>query len=153
MIVIESSIATKAKPAIIWNRWIDVSSWKEWNIDLDYAKLTNGFRVGSHGELSMNHGRIAPFVITRIQPDKGFELTSHAWGNTVIFKHVISLVGGMQRMTMSVEVEGWTSWIFGFWFRLALTKKLPASLTRLAFLVEEDQARAERDLHVAQFKK
>ncbi len=153
MIVIESSVATKAKPPVIWNRWIDVASWRQWNTGLDYARLAGGFRIGAHGELSMYKDKKVSFVITRIEPDKMFEMKAHAWGNDVIFRYIIECIGGMQRMTVSVDVVGYTSWIFGLWFRVALKKELPASLTRLAFLVEDDQERVERELHAAQFKR
>ena len=152
MIVIESAIATRAKPSVIWNRWIDVPSWKDWILRLSRAQLNSGFKVGSRGELHMGQQNAVVFTITRVEPDKQFELRSHAWGNEIVFRHSISFVGGMQRMTVRVEVEGLTSWIFGLWFRFVLKKELPASLTRLAFLVEEDQDRAERELHSAQFK-
>jgi hypothetical protein len=124
MIVIESAIATRAKPSVIWNRWIDVPSWKDWILRLSRAQLNGGFKVGSRGELHMGLQNAAVFTITRVEPDKQFELRSQAL----------------------------TSWIFGLWFRFVLKKELPASLTRLAFLVEEDQDRAERELHSAQFK-
>ncbi|MBM3894596.1 hypothetical protein FJ366_03315 [Candidatus Dependentiae bacterium] len=152
MIVIESSIATKAKPSVIWNRLIDVVSWKEWVVRLVSSKLTGGFKVGSSGQLNMGVDRVAHFVIKRVEPDRMFVLSSQSWGNEVVFSYIISFVGGMQRMTIRVEVVGWTSWIFGLWFRFILKKELPASLTRLAFLVEEDQDRVERELHSAHFK-
>lgn len=153
MIVIKSSVATKAKPPVIWNRWIDVGSWRQWNSSLDYARLAGGFRIGAHGELCMNKDKKVSFIITRIEPDKMFEMKSRFWGNDVFFRYIIEVVGGMQRMVTEVEVAGYTSWIFGFWFRALLKKDLPACLTRLAFLVEDDQERVERELHSAQFKK
>lgn len=153
MIVISSSVATKAKPPVIWNRWIDVASWRQWNTSLDYATLVGGFRIGARGELSMNKRSKVSFVITRIEPDHMFEMKSHAWGNDVLFRYIIHTIGGMQRMTIEVEVVGYTSWIFGTWFGFAMKKELPAALTRFAFLVEDDQERVERELHSAQFKK
>jgi|GEM_PF-2452555 len=153
MVVITSSVATKAKPPVIWNRWIDVASWRQWNTSLDYARLAGGFRIGAHGELCMNKDKKASFVITRIEPDKMFEMKSQAWGNDVLFRYLIETVGGMQKMVIEVDVTGYTSWIFGFWLRILLKKELPACLTRLAFLVEDDQERVERELHSAHFKK
>ena len=152
MIVIETSVSTKAKPATIWNRWIDLASWTEWNPTLISATLRGGLRVGSHGTLKMTVGQEAVFEVTRVEADKLFDLTSEVWGGTLTFSQRIDVVGGVQRMTVKVTTDGWASWIYGYSMRYLLKRELPACLTQLALLVEKDQVRAEQDLHDARFK-
>lgn len=152
MIVIKASVATKAKPATIWNRWIDFASWTEWNPSLVSAKLTGGLRVGARGELCMKKSQTAEFEVVRVEHDKVFDLVSQVWGGTLTFSQQIEVVGGMQRMTIVVTTEGWASWIYGFSMRYLLRKELPACLTKLALLVEADQVRVEQDLYDARFK-
>jgi len=152
MIVIESSVATTAKPEVIWNRWIDLASWKQWNISVISSSLKGGFRLGSTGEICMKNAQNAAFEVTFVQPDKGFDLMSHVWGGTLTFQQRIESVGGVQRISVAVIAEGWLSFIYGYSMRYALKNELPACLTQLALLVEADQAQAEQEIHDARFK-
>ncbi len=152
MIVIESAVATKAAQATIWNRWIDLASWREWNPSLVDITLHGGFNVGSHGTLQMSHGQQADFEITYVEPDKGFDMVSQIFCGTLIFQQRIESVAGVQRMAVTVITTGWASWIYGYSMRYALKKELPACLTKLALLVERDQARVEQELYDAQSK-
>lgn len=149
MIVIESSVATKAKPATIWNRWIDLESWDLWNPELVSISLKGGFVVGARGAIRMQHGQQAEFEITRVVADKLFEMTSHVWAGSLIFRFRIESVAGVQRMIVTVLTEGWMSWVYGGLMWYALRKELPSSLTKLAFIVEADQREAERELRGA----
>lgn len=152
MIVIESSVATTAKPEIIWNRWIDLASWKQWNPSVISSFLNGGLRTGAKGEIRMTNGQNATFEVAFVEPDKGFDLMSHVWGGTLTFQQRIESVGGVQRMTVKVVIEGWFSLIYGYSMRYLLKKELPTCLTQLAVLVEADQVRAEQELHDARFK-
>lgn len=152
MIVITSAVATKAKPAVIWNRWIDIASWREWNPSLVSVVMKGGFRIGTRGTLVMTAGNAVEFEVTHVVPDVGFDIMSQLFGCTLTFQHRIDVVGGMHRMIITVVTEGLTSWFFGMWMRFLLKKELPTCLTALAELVEADQVRAEKDLYDAQFK-
>ena len=152
MIVIESSVATTAKPEIIWNRWIDLASWKQWNPSVPSSSLKGGLRVGAKGHIAMNNGQDAAFEVTFVEPDKGFDLMSHVWGGTLTFQQRIESSGGVQRMTVTVITVGWLSLVYGYSMRYLLQKELPACLTQLAILVEADQAHAEQELYDARVK-
>lgn len=152
MIVIESSVATTAKPATIWNRWIDIATWREWNPAIVSIALRGGFNVGTRGTLKMTVGQPAEFEITYVEADKGFDMTAPIWSGSMTFKHRIESFAGVQRMVVTVETNGWASWIYGYSMRYLLKRELPACLTQLALLVEADQKNAEQDLLDARFK-
>jgi Polyketide cyclase / dehydrase and lipid transport len=47
MWVAEYSIETSAPPEAIWREWVDVSSWPEWNGDIERIELVGPFAAGS----------------------------------------------------------------------------------------------------------
>jgi hypothetical protein len=43
----EHSIETTASPEAIWRLWSDVTSWPDWNADIERIEISGPFRVGS----------------------------------------------------------------------------------------------------------
>lgn len=56
----------------IWAAWSDIPNWNQWDVDLEYTKLTEPFSQGARFILKPKGGPKVDIEITRMEPLVGF---------------------------------------------------------------------------------
>ena len=91
MTTIATSRATStAAPAAFFDRWADMATWPEWNLDTEWVRFEGPFATGSTGTLKPKGGPAVSFVIERLIPDREFIDVSTLFGARLTFAHTVS---------------------------------------------------------------
>jgi len=129
--------SSTAAPAAFFDRWADMATWPEWNLDTDWVKFEGPFAAGSTGTLKPKGGPVVPFVIERLIPNSEFVDVSKLFGARLTFAHLVrERPGGGCDVDVVVSLTGPLGW---FWKAL-LGKGLATSgqpdLDRLVAVAE-----------------
>ena len=90
MTVLATARITSTAPAsAFFQRWADMSTWPEWNLDSEWVRLEGPFATGSTGVLKPKGGPRVRFVIQRLVPDREFVDVSKLLGARLTFDHQV----------------------------------------------------------------
>jgi hypothetical protein len=120
------SIATDiaASPAAVWGVITDVERWPEWTPSVRSIKRYDAgpLVLGSRAHIEQPKLRPADWVVTRIEPGKGFDWVTRVPGLVVTGGHWIEPIAIGSRVTVSIRLEGLLSPMVSW-----LARKLNAS--------------------------
>jgi hypothetical protein len=130
-------VTSPAGPAAFFDRWADMATWPEWNLDTEWVKLDGPFTQGSTGTLKPKGGPVVPFLIERLVPNEEFVDVSKLLGARLTFAHVVQpRPHGGSEVAVTVSMTGPLAWLW----KVILGKGLKASaqpdLERLARVAE-----------------
>jgi hypothetical protein len=102
------SVETSASPEKAWATWSDTSTWPTWNPDVQDVTLDRGIADGSRGTMTTKAGGTHNIVISEVQPNRGFTLTSDLPMPAVKaqFRCAIEPTGSGSRISQAVTVKG-----------------------------------------------
>ena len=100
------SAQTKASPSAIWKLWHNVQTWTDWDHEISYCKIEGDFQEGVKGRLKPKGGPETKFVLTYVEPMKGFSDRSFLPLATVDFIHKIESRDGKVFIEHRVEMKG-----------------------------------------------
>jgi hypothetical protein len=133
---------TSAAPDALWGLWSDPAGWPAWDEDLEAVTLDGAFAPGSRGTLQPKGMDPFSYIITRVEPGRGYTDETPLDGAVLRFDH--DLVDGpdgpviRQRVTM----EGPAANALFDPFAKAIILDIPAALARLAERAERASAPA-----------
>ena len=103
----EHSIETSAAPAAIWQLWVDVAGWPEWNSDIERIELEGPFAAGSRIVMTPSGQEPVELRIAEaVEPDLFVDEAD--FGEVVVrtTHRVQPLDGGGARITYRMEITG-----------------------------------------------
>ena len=130
-------VSSAAAPAAFFDRWADMATWPEWNLDTEWVRLDGPFTEGATGSLKPKGGPVVSFVIERLTPNTEFVDVSRLFGARLTFAHLVSeRADGGSEVSVTVSMTG----PLGRLWKVILGKGLATSaqpdLERLAGVAE-----------------
>ena len=117
-------IRSAAAPAAIFDRWADMATWPEWNLDTEWVRLDGQFVEGATGVLKPKGGPKVAFTVERLVPGREFVDVSKLFGARLTFAHTVcELAAGGCEVSVTVTLTG----ALAPMWRLVLAKGIAAS--------------------------
>ena len=128
-----------ATPDRVWAVLSDVERWREWTASISRVSLYTGspLEVGSRAIVKQPRFPAAQWLVTDVEPGRGFVWVSIGPGLMVTARHEIEPIVDGCRVTLSLEYVGFIA-------RLVLRLTRGISERYLALEAEGLKARAER---------
>jgi len=91
MTIITAAYASStAPPEPFFDRWADMATWPEWNLDTEWVRLDGPFVAGATGALKPRGGPKVRFVVERLVPGREFVDVSRLFGARLTFAHHVT---------------------------------------------------------------
>jgi hypothetical protein len=130
-------VTSTAPPAAFFERWADMTTWPEWNLDVEWVRLDGSFAQGVTGTLKPKGGPKVPFVVESLIQDKEFVDVSRLPGARLTFAHhVTETAGGGCAVHVRISMSGPLSWLWSRILGNGLRSSVQPDLERLARLAE-----------------
>jgi hypothetical protein len=133
--IANAQTTSTATPSAFFERWADMATWPEWNLDTEWVRLDGPFVEGATGVLKPKGGPKVPFVVARLTVDE-FVDVSRLFGARLTFHHRVATADDKTTVTVDVTLCG----VLAPLWRLILGKGIAASaqpdLDRLARTAE-----------------
>ncbi len=137
MIELASASATStASPAAFFARWVDHSTWTQWDADSEWVQLDGPVEVGTTGTLKPQGGPKVRFTITTLQPDCEYTDTSRFLGARLVFQHLAEWRDDHTELQARVTIDGPLAWLWSRILGDGFATSVPQALARLVSLVE-----------------
>ena len=104
-------VEIRATPERIWAVLSDVERWHEWTASISRVRLYTGspLEVGSRAVVKQPRFPAAQWLVTDVEPGRGFVWVSIGPGLTVTARHLIEPFADGCRVTLSLEYAGFMS--------------------------------------------
>jgi hypothetical protein len=86
--ITEARARSTARPTAFFERWGDMATWPEWNLDTEWVRLDGPFAAGSTGTLKPKGGPRVKFVVDSLS-DREFVDVSKLVGARLTFHHTV----------------------------------------------------------------
>jgi hypothetical protein len=102
------ALETAASPEAVWKTWSDTSTWSAWNPDIEEVNLSGAFASGTTGTMRTKSGGKHNIVLSEVQPNRGFTLTSDLPmpATKARFRCAIEPTPGGSRVSQAVNITG-----------------------------------------------
>ena len=113
---IERSVDINAPPERVWAVMADVERWPEWTESMkSVERLDSGeFGVGSKAKLHIRRSPNANvWTVTELTPNRSFSWETNSGGVKGVATHVIEQDGNGSKVTLTVDLSGIVSTLFG----------------------------------------
>jgi len=128
----EHTVQTTTEPGAIWNRWLDVAAWPEWDEALEQARIDGPLAVGSLCTLQFRNGGRQTLRVVEVREGRSFSCLQRRFLADLRIHHRCEPSELGSRVTHRVEAEGPMAW----WLHLTLASRfrrtLPRALRKLA---------------------
>jgi len=121
----EQSIVVQASKQLVWEKWLAVEQWPQWDTDLIEAALLGEPAVGTQGRMKVADDALVSFEITEFIPEERLVFSTRLAGATLSYTHALQEEDGGLRVVHGAQIRG----IFGFFWRLFLHKKIEKTLS------------------------
>jgi hypothetical protein len=130
-------VTSSARPAAFFDRWADMATWPEWNLDTEWVRLDGPFTQGATGTLKPKGGPKVRFVVESLVQDKEFVDVSRLAGARLVFAHhVTETAGGGCTVHVHVGMSGPFAWLWNRILGKGLRASVQPDLERLAQVAE-----------------
>lgn len=104
-------VEIRATPERVWAVMSDVERWHEWTASISRVNLYTGspLEVGSRAIVKQPRLPAAQWLVTDVEPGRGFVWVSIGPGLTVTARHEIEPLADGCRVTLGVEYAGFMS--------------------------------------------
>ena len=118
-------LETKVDPHKIWQVWIDVSNWQEWDIGLKNAEMESPLALGKKGVITSLEGRKSRFKIVAFQAGQSYTFRTKLLFSNLYVKRYLSHKDGKVFLTHEVWFKGLTAGLFARQFGSRFRNMLP----------------------------
>lgn len=132
----EHSEITSAAPAQLWARYVDPSTWPEWDHDVAAVTVQGPVAVGTRGRLKPVKGPAVSFTFTEVSPEVDFTDVSPLPMARLTLAHHIEPMATGSRFTHRVTIDGPLALLFARIIGKPIAAGLPAAMRALARLAE-----------------
>lgn len=136
--LINTSRTSSANPSSFFARWVDHSTWSEWDPDTEWVTLKGPVRAGTYGVMKPRGGPKVKFQIHECEQDHVYTDVSRMPGMKLTFQHTVSASEAGSELSIRVWLEGPLARL---WAQTAFKEfgaGAAASLDRLISLVEAE---------------
>src|SRR5262245_2480578 len=103
----EHSVETTASPESIWRLWSDVTTWREWNADIERIELTGPFVPGSTIAMTPVGQETVELLIAEVSEPSLFVDQADLGEVVVRTTHTVERLGDERnRVTYRMEITG-----------------------------------------------
>ena len=130
----EQSIETSASPARVWQLFVDVARWKEWNAGIEKIEIHGPFANGTTFTMQPPGQDVITSKLIDVKPNEGFTDETVVDDTRVIVSHrLVTLPSGRTKIIYSTEITGPAADEFG----PMVTSDFPEVLAALKRLAEQ----------------
>ena len=130
----EQSIETSASPARVWQLFVDVARWKDWNAGIEKIEIHGPFAKGTTFTMQPPGQDAITSKLIDVRPNEGFTDETVVDDTRVIVSHrLVTLPSGRTKIIYSTEITGPAADEFG----PMVTSDFPEVLAALKRLAEE----------------
>jgi Polyketide cyclase / dehydrase and lipid transport len=133
--IVAARVTSAAEPSAFFERWADMATWPEWNLDTEWVRLDGPFVEGATGRLKPKGGPSVRFTVTKLTATE-FVDVSALFGARLTFSHRVTGAAGATDVRVDVSITGPLALVW----RLILGRNIKASaqqdLERLAAAAE-----------------
>jgi len=129
----DSTTATSDK---IWQVWIDVPNWKQWDKGLKEAVIDGEFIVGTKGILIPYKGPRSKFLISEFESNKSYTFKTKIPFGWLIINRTLEVKEGKTFFTHDVEFTGLLKMFLGSKLGKNYRAMLPGVLTKIKQIAE-----------------
>lgn len=122
----------------IWQIWIDVPNWKQWDSGLKEAYLEGDFIEGAKGKLIPDKGPKSRFIISELMLGKSYTYKTKIPFGWLIVRRTLNSRDGITFFTHDVEFTGPLRKILGNQLGKRYRAILPNVLTEIKLIAERD---------------
>jgi len=90
----------------VWNAWVDVSNWHQWDTAIEYCDIRQQFAVGNKFILKPQHGPKVKVKIKTVEPNKVFISYCNFLGARMYHEHYLEQVDHGVKITQVVRLTG-----------------------------------------------
>ena len=161
---VQRSLTIDAPPAKVYEAFVDLSRWLEWNPHFREVKpLTEGpLASGSKARIALRLSPLATvWEVTELNPNRSFAWASSSLpGLRLVFDHIAESADGGTRATLRIDIEGPLAFLAGLtgaFYGRNLGRSLAAlkrTFGRIGFFAQRSQsehlAAGQRQVHLKQ---
>ena len=130
------TLKTTALPEHIWEIWIDVDRWSNWDTELKNAHLKVPFALGAVGELTPTTGRTSTFKVTQFSPKMSYTFTLKLpFCRLNIHRYLTTQLDGLY-FTHEISFQGPLAFIFGLLLGRQFKVVLPSVMENVKQIAE-----------------
>jgi uncharacterized protein YndB with AHSA1/START domain len=124
----EHTVLIDAPASLVWELTIDVAAWPSFAPTMQRVERLDAgpMRIGSSARIKQPGQTPAVWTVTRIEPEREFTWQTRRMGLTMVGSHALATVGSQCRNTLSIDVAGPGSRLFGLVLGSLLSKSLKA---------------------------
>lgn len=140
MIIANKSVITKAAKSAIWALYTNLTTWPQWDEDIEYARLEGSKLIqGVKGVLKPKGGLKVKFEVVEVTTEQSFTNTSYLPLTKMIFAHYLKdNADGTITITHHIEMKGMLAPLFAFIIGRKIKNNLPDAMNKLANLAEHN---------------
>ena len=111
----EDTVTIEAPADVVWDLTLDVTNWPNITPTMTSVERLDGgpLHVGSSARVKQPRQTAAVWTVTRLEQGHEFTWQTRRMGMTMTGSHVVEQVGDHCRNTLSLDVEGPGSVLFG----------------------------------------
>lgn len=115
----------------IWNVWADVKSWPKWDKTLKKCEGQNPFIQGAIFRLTPTQGPSVDIILSEVTPYHSFTDFCKLKGAVMYVVHQLSDTQEGLKITVTITIKGWLSWLWVNLFAKKLANNLDTQLDTL----------------------
>lgn len=103
-----TSIDIAASPERVWAVLSDVERWPDWTPSMRSVKRLDTGPLAMGSKVRVHQPKLRPgnWVVTRLEPGRGFDWVTCSLGLTVTGRHWIDPIAAGSRVTLSIQFVG-----------------------------------------------
>src|SRR3990170_2151297 len=141
MPTVERSVTIRVPPDKVWDAYVGMEGWLEWNRHMREAKfLGEGpLAVGKRARITLKTGMSSEWEVTELTPGKSFTWVSRVVpGLRLAFAHEVSPADGGARAVLRIDSSGPVASLAAPVLGLVYSRNLVHALERLKALLEAE---------------
>ena len=129
-------LATSAPPEVVWALWANADRWRDWNDDIEWARLDGPLERGATATIKFRRGRPMRFTVTALEPRRLFVDEARLPGARMGHEHRVEPTAAGARIANRIYIDGPAARLYA----LFVGRRIRASVVRF---VERERELAE----------
>jgi hypothetical protein len=130
----EFSMEVNASEDRIWQLWVNVERWKDWDDSVEFSNINGRFENGTTGTLKSVNGPKSRFCLTDVVVNRSFTSRTRLPLCTLDFIHELVKDDNGLKIKHSIKMYGLSTFIFKNIIGKNAAKGLPAAVKKLVDL-------------------
>jgi len=132
-----NTVETTASPEAIWQIWIDVPNWKNWDSGLKDATIFGDFALDSKGQIISLEGRKSKFKVVELEEGRSYTFKTKLPLGGLYVKRTLEQKDDKTYFTHEVWFKGLTAGIFANMFGNDFREMLPGVMGNIKNIAEK----------------